>query len=217
MRPLCDLRLSGTHSAYFALVLYLLQHRMRRFHTTAVCAAAFTSFAVALGGCGSEEPKGNSVSGQEVRKALAGAPAPLAAVHDQANELLDGGPDAFERRLAELKGHPVVVNRWAAWCEPCRREFPHFQRQALEHGKRVAFLGVDVQDNDGDAAKLLGEFPVTYPSYKDHDLKISALFDAVTGPPTTAFYDRKGEVAYLKQGVYLNEEDLAEDIERYAR
>jgi cytochrome c biogenesis protein CcmG, thiol:disulfide interchange protein DsbE len=190
---------------------------MRRFHITALSVAALIGSAIAAGGCGSEQPQSNSVSDEEARRALAGAPAPLAAVHEQANELLDGGPRAFERRLAELKGYPVVVNRWAAWCDPCRREFPHFQRQALEHGKRVAFLGVDVQDNDGDAAKLLEEFPVTYPSYKDHDLKISAVFNAVTGPPTTAFYDRKGELAYVKQGVYLDEKDLTEDIERYAR
>jgi cytochrome c biogenesis protein CcmG, thiol:disulfide interchange protein DsbE len=178
---------------------------------------SFCAIAVLAGGCGSDEPDSAAPSAAATKQALAGAPAPLAALHEQANELLDGGTDAFEERLAELRGYPVVVNRWAAWCDPCRREFPHFQRQAVEHGKRVAFLGVDVQDNDGDAAELLEEFPVTYPSYKDPSLKISSLFNAVTGPPSTAFYDSKGELAYLKQGVYLNEKDLAADIRRYAR
>jgi hypothetical protein len=58
---------------------------------------------------------------------------------------------------------------------------------------------------------------VTYPSYKDPGLKLSAVFNGVAATPATAFYDSKGELAYLKQGVYLSEQDLAEDIRRYGR
>ena len=60
----------------------------------------------------------------------------------------------------ELRGHPVVVNKWGSWCGPCRAEFPYFQRQAIEHGKKVAFLGVDGKDNDANAEEFLKEFPV---------------------------------------------------------
>jgi cytochrome c biogenesis protein CcmG, thiol:disulfide interchange protein DsbE len=179
--------------------------------------ASILALVALAAGCGSEDPDSAAPSAAEARKQLAGAPPALAALHEQANELLDGGPDAFEQRIEELEGHPVVVNRWASWCDPCRREFPYFQHQAVEQGKRVAFLGVDVQDNDGEAAELLDEFPVTYPSYKDPDLKVSDVFNAVTGPPSTAYYDSKGELAYLHQGVYLSEQDLADDIRRYAR
>jgi thiol-disulfide isomerase/thioredoxin len=111
----------------------------------------------------------------------------------------------------------VVVNKWASWCPPCIEELPHFQSQALKRGKRIAFLGVDADDNDGDARELLERFPVTYPSYRDPSLKVSAVFNGVAATPATAFYDSKGELAYLKQGVYLSERDLAEDIERYGR
>ena len=67
------------------------------------------------------------------------------------------------RGCDELRGHPVVVNKWGSWCGPCREEFPYFQRQALERGKRIAFLGVDGDDNDDGARELLDEFPVSYP------------------------------------------------------
>lgn len=187
---------------------------MGRFPLILACAVALTT---GLAACGDDEPDSAAPSEARARAALAGAPAALAALHAQSNELLDGGPEAFERRLAQLRGHPVVVNKWASWCDPCRRELPHFQRQALEHGKRIAFLGVNANDNDGAAREFLAEFPVSYPSYKDPDLKVSAVFNGVVGFPTTAFYDSKGELAYVKQGVYLEQGDLVEDIERYAR
>jgi thiol-disulfide isomerase/thioredoxin len=169
---------------------------------------------LAPSGCGSDEPRS---AGPPDPAALTGAPAPLAALHKQANRLLGGGPKAFKRRLKGLRGHPVVVNKWASWCPPCRAEFPFFQRQAVKLGKQVAFLGVDSDDNDGDAREFLREFPVSYPSYRDPTLAIAAVFKGVQAFPTTAFYDRRGELAYVHQGGYAAERKLAEDIERYAR
>jgi cytochrome c biogenesis protein CcmG, thiol:disulfide interchange protein DsbE len=181
-----------------------------------VAALAALACAVVLGGCGSDDPKSASPGPAAMRKALAGSPAPLAALHRQGNVLLSGGADAFRDRLSELKGHPVVVNKWASWCGPCRAEFPHFQRQALEHGRRIAFVGVNSNDNDAAAARFLKRFPVPYPSYKDPNLKVAALFNAVVPFPATAFYDSKGKLAYLKQGGYPSEDKLAADIRRYA-
>ena len=184
---------------------------MRRLAVPLACAVLAT-------GCGAEETRDEPVEpSASSRKVLAGAPAPLAGLHRQANELLDGGPDAFEERLGELRGHPVVVNKWASWCAPCRAEFPFFRKQALRRGKRVAFLGVNSNDNDDAAAKFLREHPVPYPSYKDPDLGIAAVFKGVQAFPVTAFYDSKGKLAFVHQGGYRTNEKLAEDIERYAR
>jgi cytochrome c biogenesis protein CcmG/thiol:disulfide interchange protein DsbE len=180
--------------------------------------AALAAVACALvAGCGSDEPKSASPGAAATRKALVGSPAPLAALHRQANRLLPGGADAFKKRLAELKGYPVVVNKWASWCGPCRAEFPHFQRLALRHGKRIGFLGVNSNDNDGAAAKFLKEYPVAYPSYKDPNLKVAAVFKGVVAFPSTAFYDSGGKLAYLKQGYYRSERDLEADLDRYAK
>src|SRR5687768_4788167 len=66
----------------------------------------------------------------QAQRSLAGAPAKLSGLHAQAGELLGGGPEAFDRRLRALRGHPVVINKWASWCGPCRSEFPYFQRES---------------------------------------------------------------------------------------
>jgi cytochrome c biogenesis protein CcmG, thiol:disulfide interchange protein DsbE len=168
-------------------------------------------------GCGGAQPKSAAPSAGAAAKALAGAPPPLARLHTQANRLLDGGPSAFKARLRELRGHPVVVNKWGSWCAPCRGEFPFFQRQSIERGRKVAFLGVDGNDNDGDARKFLRSYPVSYPSYKDPKLGISAVFNAVQAFPSTAYYDSHGSLNYVHQGGYANERKLSEDISRYAR
>lgn len=170
-----------------------------------------------LAGCGSEEPKSAAPTPAAAAESLRGAPAPLASLHRQANQVLSGGPAAFKERLASLRGRPVVVNKWASWCGPCRAEFPFFQRQAIERGKEVAFIGVNSTDNDGDAKAFIAKFPVSYPHYRDPEQDIARVFKGNVGFPTTAFYDRAGRLVIAKQGGYTSERKLAEDIERYAR
>jgi cytochrome c biogenesis protein CcmG, thiol:disulfide interchange protein DsbE len=169
----------------------------------------------AVAGCGSDDEAGGG-DHPDYAKALAGAPPRLAAIHRQGNELIGGGLDAYERRIEALRGYPVIVNVWASWCGPCRFEFPAFQRFSAEYGKRVAFLGIDSEDSDDAARTFLEEAPVPYPSYIDPDKEIANSIGASLGLPDTAFYDRRGELLYLKQGPYDDEPELRSDIERYA-
>ena len=169
-------------------------------------------------GCGQDEPRSAAPDSPGSQRAvLAGSPAPLAALHRQANRLLGGGTAAFRARLRELRGHPVVVNKWASWCPPCRSEFPFFQRQALRRGRRIAFLGVDSNDSASDARAFLRKLPLSYPSYSDPKLGIAAELHAVQAFPATSFYDREGKLSYVHLGGYPSERKLAADIARYAR
>ncbi len=170
--------------------------------------------ALATAGCGSSA--GGDYGGEhpDYAKALAGSPAPLATLYRQANQLLPGGLDAFQRRIDSL-GYPAVVNVWGSWCGPCRFEFPTLQKVSAAYGKRVAFLGVDVEDSDDLASTFLEEAPVPYPSYTDPDKQIADEIGG-RGLPDTAFYDRHGELVFLKQGAYTNAEELKADIEHYA-
>ena len=177
---------------------------------------ALASIAFAAAGCGSSEGGGDGAAPPDYERALAGSPAPLAALHEQANELLPDGVDAYEQRVAALAGYPVVVNVWASWCGPCRFEFPVLQKLSARYGKRVAFLGVDSED-DADAAKtFLEEEPVPYPSYSDPGKEILDSLGGYGGLPDTAFYDREGELVYLKQGPYTEDSELEADVRRYA-
>jgi cytochrome c biogenesis protein CcmG, thiol:disulfide interchange protein DsbE len=151
----------------------------------------------------------------DYRAALADAPRPLADLYANGDALLDGGVAAFESQLAELRGYPVVVNKWASWCGPCRHEFPFFQSQAAERGTEVAFVGVDSGDSPEAAATFLEELPLPYPSFNDPDQEIARSFDAREFP-ATAFYDSDGRLVYTRLGGYATEDELAADIERHS-
>jgi cytochrome c biogenesis protein CcmG, thiol:disulfide interchange protein DsbE len=155
---------------------------------------------VVLAGCGSDEKSASASPDQK-----------------QNVRLLNGGRDAFEAYVKKQRGRPVVVNKWASWCGPCRAEFPYFGSQAKKLKGKVVFVGVNSNDNDADARDFLGEYPVPFPHFKDPELEVAASFNGVQAFPTTAFYDRKGKLSYLHQGGYLKESDLVEDIDKYAR
>jgi thiol-disulfide isomerase/thioredoxin len=152
----------------------------------------------------------------QVRARLAGSPAPLATLHAQANELLPGGTAALRARLAALRGRPVVINKWASWCQPCRSEFGAFQRASVSLGREVAFIGIDSGDSSrADALAFLRAFPVSYPSYYDQSGRIGATITDSAFTPVTVFYDPHGR-QYIRQGPYLSQAKLEQDVRRYA-
>lgn len=171
---------------------------------------------LALSGCGSQEANVQAPTPAQARAELAGSPAALASLHQQAAQLLDGGLDAYRARLETLRGRPVVVNAWASWCGPCKFEMPYFSRAAVRFGRRVAFVGVNAGDTDGDARAFLRGHYVPYPSYTDPDDRIAQEIGVRAGLPTTVFYGRDGKVAYVHQGQYRDEAALTADVKRYA-
>jgi cytochrome c biogenesis protein CcmG, thiol:disulfide interchange protein DsbE len=173
--------------------------------------------ALVLAGCGSSGSGDYGGKHPDYGRALAGSPAPLAALHSQANQLLSGGSDAYDKRIAALKGYPIVANVWASWCGPCRFEFPFFQKQVTKRGKQVAFVGVEGEDSRDGGRRFLAKFPIPYPSFFDPHSDIAQVFHGDRSFPTTVFYDRTGGVEYVKQGGYASEAALARDITRYAR
>jgi cytochrome c biogenesis protein CcmG, thiol:disulfide interchange protein DsbE len=189
---------------------------MTKGRTLRITVLVLALLALPLAGCGSSADESLGGKPPDYESALAGSPPPLAALHAQASDLLPGGREAYEQRIDELRGYPVVANVWASWCGPCRYEFPVLQELSARYGKRVAFLGVDSEDDDDAARTFLEEEPVPYPSYTDSDKEILDSLGGRGGLPDTAFYDREGELVYLKQGPYTDHSELEADVRRYA-
>jgi cytochrome c biogenesis protein CcmG, thiol:disulfide interchange protein DsbE len=194
--------------------------RMRRALTVLAAVALVAVVVIGLSQAGGDSgaetpPAAQAFDLEQAQRELAGAPAPLAALHEQSNAILDGGREAFDQRLQELEGTPTVVNKWASWCGPCRAEFPIFQQVATERGKEVAFLGVNAGDKRPAAEGFLAERPLPYPSYEDPDEVIARELKAAKYFPMTVFVDRRGEVEFVKAGEYRSAAELEADIDRY--
>jgi thiol-disulfide isomerase/thioredoxin len=93
--------------------------------------------------------------------------------------------------LGELRG-PVVVNLWAQWCAPCKRELPIYEEFYQQHASKVPVLGVDWQDVLADKARALASNSgVTYPLVVDSEPEIHA-----TGLPRLVLLDSSGRIAF---------------------
>ena len=110
----------------------------------------------------------------------------------------------------------MVVNQWASWCPNCRSEFPFFQRLSREFRNKVAFVGLDSQDDRGAGQDFLKQYPVPYPSIFDPSASQAVSIGGGEGWPTTIFFDRRGQATHLRPGGYATLGQLRADIRQYA-
>jgi cytochrome c biogenesis protein CcmG/thiol:disulfide interchange protein DsbE len=108
--------------------------------------------------------------------------------------------DGKKASLADYKGKVVVLNVWASWCEPCRRESPLLQRwheRMQPLGGTV--LGVDTLDIKGDALGFIKEYKLTYPQLNDREGTAIKKLGTAQYPESFAI-DRNGRIAAVQRG-----------------
>ena len=135
------------------------------------------------------------------------------------------GPDLMDPAktisLDDFAGKVVVINVWGQWCGPCRTEITQLQQvYDATKAQGVAFLGIDVRDNNMDAPRdFLVDRGITFPSIYDPSMRTMIAFGGrypTTVIPSTVVLDREHRVA----AVFLREllaDDLRPVVERLAR
>jgi thiol-disulfide isomerase/thioredoxin len=118
------------------------------------------------------------------------------------------GPDGHVHRLADWSGRPLVVNFWATWCEPCRREIPLLRSLRREHAAdRLEIVGIAV-DYPDDVRKYATAQGIDYPLLIGDQEGLAAVsaFGMETVLPFSVFADRQGRVVTLKIGELRRDE-----------
>jgi cytochrome c biogenesis protein CcmG, thiol:disulfide interchange protein DsbE len=112
--------------------------------------------------------------------------------------------------LSSARG-PLVINLWASWCGPCRKELPEYQAFSRKYAGKVRVLGIDWQDTRADQAKALARRTgVTYPLVTDPkgSLHAQAL-------PKVILVDGDGKVAHQEYARITSVEMLEKLVHRY--
>ena len=103
--------------------------------------------------------------------------------------LLD--PEGDVQRLSDFRGKVVLVNFWATWCLPCRKEFPELARAYDEHNGDFVILGVDLQESPGDVRRFADGYGAKFPIVIDVDASVSNAYRLI-GLPSSYFIDQNG-------------------------
>jgi thiol-disulfide isomerase/thioredoxin len=101
-------------------------------------------------------------------------------------------------QLGDLRGYPVVLNFWASWCSPCRREAALLASAAKSSRGRVVFIGVDVHDAKADARHFLRTHHIPYVAVHSTS-SVTDRFGLI-GLPETFYVDRRGRIAGVTRG-----------------
>lgn len=103
------------------------------------------------------------------------------------------GVDGTPVPLSSLRGKLVVLNVWATWCPPCRKELPSLQRlsRALDPG-RFAVVGLSLDQDPVLVREYLIDKKVTYPNYLDRDMRIADEVLGMNVYPDTFFVGPDG-------------------------
>lgn len=126
---------------------------------------------------------------------------------------LEGGE---EKSLDDWRGQVVVLNYWASWCDPCRKESPLLQRWHERMSKRNGtVLGIDVLDVTEDAQDFIDEYGLTYPQLRDKDGSSQEEFGIVAYPETFVI-DREGRIVDSVRGP-VDEQFLRETVDPLLR
>jgi len=151
----------------------------------------------AAGSAPTPSPSSGTDFGASQRSATAAHPIP-----EQLPEIVLADPDGTMRRLADWQGRPLLINFWATWCEPCRREIPLLRTLRQEHrADRLELIGIAIDHRD--AVRQYGaDHGIDYPVLigEEGGLAAASAFGMEVVLPFSVFADRNGRIVALKVG-----------------
>lgn len=108
--------------------------------------------------------------------------------------------DGVARKLSDYRGKVVLLNFWATWCPPCRREMPSMERAWLQvKDEDIVIVAVDVGEDVDTVYTFLADYPVSFPLLLDEQAEVVRKYP-VRGLPTSYVIDPDGRLIYQAVG-----------------
>ncbi len=120
------------------------------------------------------------------------------------------------RSSQEWQDKIVVLNFWATWCPPCRKEIPHFIELQDAHREKVQFIGLAIDDKEA-VAEFADSMGINYPTLLGDMQAIGLsrqLGNRLSGLPFTAVFDRNGKLVHQQIGE-ISRDDLETLFSRF--
>lgn len=181
---------------------------MKRIHSVRVCVAfTFLLGSGVLLGC---PTTGSTVRGQTTAQSASkmqdvkGETAPDFTLQD-----LKGRTHS----LSQYKGKVVLLNFWATWCEPCKKEFPHFERFLKTYKpKGLSVLAVSIDDAraKSEVGPTIYRYGYTFTVLLDSEKRVVGLYNPKHHSPYSVLIDRKGQIRKRHQGYQAGDENALE-------
>ncbi|RCW40231.1 thiol-disulfide isomerase/thioredoxin [Halopolyspora algeriensis] len=110
-------------------------------------------------------------------------------------------------------GRATLINVWATWCPPCRKELPVLQEYSQQPGS-VRVLGLQVKSEQADGLELLDRLGVTFPSVHDRNRRISAALQVPSALPASYVVTPSGRVHRLNPEVFESPDEVRAAVQR---
>jgi thiol-disulfide isomerase/thioredoxin len=122
------------------------------------------------------------------------------------------GLDGETVNLAQLRGEVVLVDLWATWCQPCRKQAEYLEEVYPEYEGRVRFYALDSGEDEQTVRDFVADSPFAYPVLLDPMDEMAVALD-VMALPTMMIVDREGRIVFKEAGIAIPEE-LREELAR---
>lgn len=118
--------------------------------------------------------------------------------------------------LSELAGRPVMLNFWATWCGPCKREMPLLQEIYEDAGWEktgLVLLAIDAAEPQDVVRQFMEEMKLTFTVLIDPDNEVFLDYN-IRAIPTTYFIDRDGIIKSVKMGAFISKQEIEQHLEQ---
>ena len=115
-------------------------------------------------------------------------------------------------KLNELRGQPVLVNFWATWCPPCRRQMPYLQAAFEEKGQEVKFIAINVGEGSGTVRQYIDYTGIGFTVALDRNRAVASAYN-IRIYPTTFLVDEKGVIKHITLGAFRSKNEVMAVLE----